>query len=215
MKIKCIIFDFDGVILDSNRVKKQAYFDLFPDTKEVKDIVSAVWDENGRLSRVKVIQYMVEALQEHKLLGSVNLQDYIVKYGDLTQSKVAKSGQVPGAFAALKELSEFSLFVNTSTPDILINEIMDTLDIQKYFTEVFGSTTGTKAANIRIIMSKYSFEKDEVVHIGDGDLDLRAAKETGIHFIGVVHGDNNFATNNNIMHKVNDLENLGEVIGSI
>jgi phosphoglycolate phosphatase-like HAD superfamily hydrolase len=59
-----------------------------------------------------------------------------------------------------------------------------------YFNEILGSPT-RKPEHIRNLLAQYRLNPSSCVFIGDALTDYHAAKETGLHFVGV-QGDIEF-----------------------
>lgn len=53
-----------------------------------------------------------------------------------------------------------------------------------YFTEILGSPI-KKPAHVRALLAAYQLQPTSCVFIGDALTDYHAARETGLHFIGV------------------------------
>ena len=103
--------------------------------------------------------------------------------------KTAKEG--PGASALLQHLAAHSIpcFVNTATPQGPIDQYVDMLGWRAYFRGVCGAP-GTKVENLRRAAAEAAqpsapLAPAELVHVGDGDNDCKAADEFGCPFIGV------------------------------
>ena len=56
--IKAIIFDFDGVLVESNHIKTEAFKELFQDYPQHLDEIVKYHVLNGGLSRYIKIQYI-------------------------------------------------------------------------------------------------------------------------------------------------------------
>ena len=68
--IKSIIFDFDGVILDSNKIKSNAFTKLFKDknkNQENLDMIIRYHKDNMGISRNKKIKFYYENILKQKI----------------------------------------------------------------------------------------------------------------------------------------------------
>ena len=76
--IKTILWDFDGVILDSMKIKGDGFIELFKDNaeSELKQI-EAYHYENGGVSRFDKIRYFY-----HNILDENILEDEILELAD-------------------------------------------------------------------------------------------------------------------------------------
>ena len=87
---------------------------------------------------------------------------------------------------------------------------LSNLDIDKYFIGLFGSPV-SKSQHVKFILKNKSYQRDEIIYVGDSISDMDAAENNNIHFIGV--GNNvDFGISLNI---INDLSTLDHQIKSI
>lgn len=187
-KLKVIVFDFDGVIVDSNQLKYDAFFELFPATdsraqQAVKKILSAS-RESTRQDILKqiFINLRTESNQIEKLVI-----EYSEKYNQKVQTGITKNRLISGAVDILSKLQQsYSLYIVSTTPQVAVRETIRNLGLDKYFLEVFGVPTA-KADNLKNIMDKENVGGSEVLLVGDGESDHRAAKKFKCHFIGLAN----------------------------
>lgn len=180
--IKAIIFDFDGVILESADIKTEAFRELFSayssDTKDIVDYHIA----NGGLSRYVKFRYIFKNMlkqdlseKDEKALG--------IRFSQIALQKVLKAPFVKGAKDFLEmNKSKYKYFIASGTPEGELLDIVLEKNLTNYFTEIHGSPS-KKPDIIRAIMKKYNYLKNEVVYIGDADSDRVAAKEAEVTFI--------------------------------
>ncbi len=185
MKIKNIIFDFDGVILDSVPVKTNAFRKLFSDYPD------SLVDEfinyhllNGGVSRYKKIRYFHENLLK-KEISEKEILNYADMYSDLTKEELAnKKYLIMDSIDFVRinhEIYDMHIASGADEQDLLY--ICDTLGISKYFVTINGSPK-PKNEIINNIMGIYNYKKDESCLIGDSLSDFQVAEDTGIIFFG-------------------------------
>lgn len=192
--INAVVFDFDGVILNTNQLKYDAFFDIF--SFEDKDIVSNILINYRENTRYKIIQ--------HILLSKKNISEefpglkkmiykYTDKYIYYINQRINKVVEIPGSSKSLEILQKrYLLFLNSTTPLNHLSVIVKLKNMDKYFTQIYGSPN-LKVENFRHIMKKYLLKEDEFVFIGDSKSDLNAAKEIGCPFIGITNKFNDFS----------------------
>ena len=214
--IKGIIFDFDGVVVESVMVKTNAFAELY--SKYKKDIVNKVIDHhlaNGGMSRYEKIKFYHENYLEMSISQS-ELECLADKFSKIVIKKVIAAPFVPGIFDFIKNnFKKYKMFISTGTPDYEIKRICNSRNINKYFYEIYGSPQ-KKIFHIDKIMSKYKLINKDLVFIGDSNTDYEAAKKRNIKFILREHSENiqffsdydglKFSTFNNKIQ--NDLEQL-------
>ena len=180
-----IFFDFDGVLVDSTRIKTNAYRTLFEyaENEDVEKIV-AYHQQHGGISRVDKIIYA----HEH-ILGTPHSADLIQRdtahYSKLVFDAVVATPWIPGAEEfVLKYHQVVPMYVISGTPENELRAVMRERGMDRYFSEILGSPT-KKPKHIRSLASKYGLDTADCVFVGDALTDYHAAKETGMNFIGI------------------------------
>lgn len=180
--IKAIIFDFDGVILESADIKTVAFLELFNHRPDLQPAILQHHLDNLGVSRYDKFAWIYK-----ELLGlpfTAEIREQLGRdFSALVLQKVMDSPFVPGALAALQLLSvNVPLFVASGTPQEELDLIVERRGLQQYFREIWG-TPHKKPEIIRCILSKYGFAPHEVLMVGDGSSDYKAAVETNLHFV--------------------------------
>ena len=209
--IKAIIFDFDGVILKSTKIKENGFKYIF--RKKYKKFVPAIIDHHNKyigISRYKKIKLYFE-----KIIGIKVKQKTVNKYADEFSkyflNKIIKCEYIAGVFKFIIENKDFLLFISSGTPTEELNYICDQRNILCYFSEIYGSPK-TKNLHIKNIKKKYNLKSNEVIFIGDGISDYKAAKLNKLSFIGI-NFDKNFIIKNQIL--INDFHKIKNIIKKI
>ena len=180
--IKAIIFDFDGVILETVDVKGWAFQELFKDHAAYRERILAFHYENGGLPRENKVRHI---LKEFLGLPSddATVEFYCDRFSELVFQRVVDSPFVPGALETLQAFNGLiSMFIVSGTPHEEINRIIDVKNLRNYFQAVYGSPE-IKDAWTRKILVDNGLMPEEVVWVGDALSDWRAAVKYGIRFI--------------------------------
>jgi phosphoglycolate phosphatase-like HAD superfamily hydrolase len=94
----------------------------------------------------------------------------------------------PGAQKALEALSKrYRLYLNSTTPEDGLREIVHVRGWASYFVGVFGYPH-EKTGTVKRIIEREKVESAEVVVIGDGESDRKAAMHNGCPFVYVNAG---------------------------
>jgi len=188
--LKGIIFDFDGVIAESVKVKSDAFAELYKPYGP--DVVRKVVDHheaNGGMSRFEKIKFYHE-LFLNKTITEEKITKLAKQFSDLVMIKVIASPYVPGALEYIqKSYDRYKLFISSGTPKTEMEQILGGRKIAKYFTDVFGSPE-KKINHIKNIISKYNLNQNELLFIGDSPTDYHSAHVTGVKFILRLHDTN-------------------------
>ncbi|MHC9543616.1 MAG: HAD family hydrolase [Vulcanimicrobiota bacterium] len=181
--IKAVIFDFDGVILESAQIKTEAFRELFSRRcPEHLDAIVAYHLDNVGISRYVKFRHIYEAILHlpytedvEKLLGD--------EFAEIVLDRVLEAPFVDGALEFLREKSlQYDCFVASGTPEEELLLIVERRGLARFFKEVHG-TPRKKVDIIEGILACHQYERHEVVFIGDGESDLRAATEADVPFI--------------------------------
>ncbi len=188
--LKGIIFDFDGVVVDSNQAKSDAFYSLY--VKYGEDIAKKVINHHERnegISRFEKIKLYHKKFLK-KDISSEELSQLLNKFANIVYKKVCESEFVPGIKEILPELrKKYRLFISTGTPTFEINNILINKNINDYFSRVYGSPE-KKEEHIKKIISEFNYTPNELIFIGDSMADYKAAEEYDISFILRLHNKN-------------------------
>ena len=185
-QLRAIFFDFDGVLIDSVPTKTEAFRTLFKDYPEkIIEKVLFHHKQHGGISRVEKIAN-AHAHYIGVPLSDEVLQQWASRYSQLVVEKVIEEKWIAGAEEFLLSIRESNLksFVISGTPEVELKHILQKRGISDCFHEQLGSPV-RKPDHIRMLLDKYSLDPAECVFIGDAYTDYDAAKETGLHFIGI------------------------------
>ena len=210
--IKAIIFDFDGVLVESVDVKTKAFAKMFEE--EGEEVVRKVTDYhlvNGGVSRVRKFEYYYEEILKRSL-SDEKLEELCDTFSRLVIDEVINSSYVKGAEEFLDKFSfKLDFYVASGTPEEELMEIVRCRGMERYFKGVYGSPR-QKGEITRKILLQNGYNSDEVVFIGDSITDLNGAQESGIRFIGrTVDSDHTLFADMGIK-AIKDLSDLEKII---
>jgi phosphoglycolate phosphatase-like HAD superfamily hydrolase len=188
-----IIFDFDGVIVESGDIKTNAFADLYQSYGDsiVKEVVR-YHKLNGGLSRYKKFRYFQQYLLKKQPLTQDEEDKLDETFSRLVVEAVIASDSVPGADEFIQiEASRIPLFIASGTPETELNTIVTRRGLDPYFTEVRGSPK-LKETLIAEILSAHDLTPERVLMIGDALIDYQSAQVNNLAFLGRVRiGDQN------------------------
>jgi len=186
--IRCLVFDFDGVLVDSNAVKRGAYFEALGPVGAPAPLVEQVLDDHRLGDRYVVIREVLRRLPGGGVHGDAAerlVAECAERYNDICEGFTGTCREIEGASGALGRLSSrYALYVNSATPEAPLRRVVARRGWAGYFRDVLGRPR-TKSENLREIMAREAVQPTEVVMIGDGEADLAAATACGCGFIGV------------------------------
>jgi len=186
--LKCVVFDFDGVILESLNVKTRAFRDLFREYPEHQEAIVRLHLDNGGMPRFDKFRIIYRDFLR-KPLSEAECRELGRRFSELVFDAVIECPFVPGAQEFLEYLhGRVDLYVASGTPHAELCEIVSRRGLEPLFKEVYGSPD-TKAAILSRIMREQVLKPEEIVLIGDALGDFQNALQVGVHFIGRVPKD--------------------------
>ena len=193
--LKCVVFDFDGTLVDSNDIKRETFFAVAHPWDSSGAVAEEVFDLWPTADRYEKTRRIAEALISRKLLpeGS-SLKDWASHLADdytiQCEKAISCCPEMPGASQVLKELSAtgFHLFVNSATPVEPLRKILKLRNWNHFFQGVYGAES-IKADNLGQIAKTTGATPKEIVHVGDQPDDLQATEQFGCHFVAMADGD--------------------------
>ena len=183
--IKNILFDFDGVILDSMPIRDYGFKEIFKDFDD--DLVNKLLEyhnQNGGLSRYVKIKYFY-----NKLLKQEISEEKIINYAD-NFSKIMKIKLVDKRYLiadTLKFIKEsykkYNLHIVSGSDEKELQYLCKELGIDSFFQSVNGSPTH-KNILVENVLATNRYIESETILIGDSVNDYDAATENNLVFYG-------------------------------
>lgn len=190
--IKTILWDFDGVILDSMKIKADGFLKLFEEYGD--DELNKLYQfhfENGGISRFEKIKYFYNEILKKSITEEEALS-LAGKFGNIVKKRLLdKSNLIQDSMEFIKRnYNNYHFHIVSGAEDNELNYLCKELDISKYFITIKGSPT-KKSTLIQNILKEYSYDRKEILLIGDSMTDYNASLENAITF----YGYNNLALN--------------------
>jgi len=180
--IKAIIFDFDGVIIESADIKTEAFKELFSGYPEKLTQMVDYHLMNAGISRYIKFRYIYESILQ-KELSRKEEAELGKRFSQIVLEKVLNAPFVAGAKEFLDENRDrYELFVASGTPEVELRNIVHARGLQGHFKGIYGSPR-EKTDIINAIMQEGRFRKNEVAYIGDAPSDRVAARQAHVFFI--------------------------------
>ncbi|GAB4534225.1 MAG: HAD hydrolase-like protein [Pleurocapsa sp.] len=177
-----IIFDCDGVLLNSNALKTEAFRKIL--TAYPQDIVARFIDyhqTNGGISRyVKLRTFFTDFLATS--VDETELTELLAAFGRCCRQLYQTAALTPGCLTVLEQLSScIPLYVASGSDQTELQEVFAQRGLDKYFQEIYGSPK-TKQECVAEIVAKFDSDSS-LLMVGDAESDWQAATKAGINFI--------------------------------
>ncbi|MBF0358614.1 MAG: HAD family hydrolase [Magnetococcales bacterium] len=187
-----IVFDCDGVLIESTKIKTQAFAKLFSGYPDIIPQILAYHEKYVGISRFAKFRYIYKDLLNKPLSAKMEKQ-LGDEFSQTVLEQVIAAPLVAGVVEFLEKYQENTLyFVASGTPQAELDLILEKKKLSRFFLEQYGSPT-SKPDAIDSIMSRYNLVSNRVIMVGDGESDQQAADATGIKFIPRLTDENHKA----------------------
>jgi phosphoglycolate phosphatase-like HAD superfamily hydrolase len=184
MMYKNLIFDFDGVLAESNEIRFNGFrllFKGFPENQIDELVIYA--KKNGGISRYEKINYFFQKIRGESILED-SLQNLAARFSDIVRQDVIKAKPVKGSVEFLREnFSKFNFALVSGSDQSELRVVCRERKIDHFFKMILGSPV-KKEDNIAQLLESLRWRPDETVYIGDSNNDLEASQGNRIDFIG-------------------------------
>jgi len=183
---KVIIFDFDGVILDSANIKLRAYSAIYSgeDPKKLPALIAHCQLHGGITRRIKFEYYEREFFGRNA--DPTSVEALCQRYSDIVFKAVLACPFVEGAEQLLRRASDkVAMHVVSGTPDSELHQIIQERGLAQFFRSVRGAPATKRDAFHRIATGEGYARRDMLV-MGDSMTEYMAAQDVGIPFLGIV-----------------------------
>jgi len=201
-----VIFDFDGVILDSAGIKTEAFLELFDEYPNHIESIRNYHIEHQGITRYQKFEWIYNELLNKEYTTRIK-QKLGKKFSTIVLEKILNVDAIPGALDFLVFLKNQNIpaFISSGTPDAELKKILQKRDLNPYFLNVYGSNL-TKEEAIDVITSNHNFNYSDLLFVGDAKTDYDAAKSKNVPFVAVYSDEmvefwkrNNIQPINNLM----------------
>jgi len=186
MPIKLILFDLDGTLVDTS--------------KDITTALNYALKQYGmkKLTVQETIKMVGEGITRliEKILGDkkIHMRDEIIRrFIEYYSEHLSDySHEYPYVRETLEQLNGYKKAVISNKRESLSVELLEKLDLLKYFNLVAGSDTTSqkKPSPVPIfhIMEKLDAKPYESMIVGDSSFDIEAGKKAGIKTVAVTYG---------------------------
>lgn len=184
-KYKVILWDFDGVIMDSMPIRDLGFIKTlahFP--KEQVDSLMIYHRLNGGLSRYVKFRYFFEVIRKEAITEE-EILDYASKFSKvMLELLVNRDLLIQDSVSFIVDnYKKYDFHIVSGSDGNELNFICEELHLSQYFKSIQGSPTNKKEL-VKNILESYGYNLKEVCLIGDSINDKEAAESNNIGFFG-------------------------------
>lgn len=183
-EITVVVFDCDGVLIESNEVKAQAFGNTVAEYgSEAADKLMVYHAQNGGISRFKKFEWFFAEVLKKPLTDEL-MDQLCDRFTELCLTAVKASPMVPGAREVLDRLDgKLPMFVASGTPQAELEKVLEAKGLARYFKAIAG-TPPEKAHLLADIISSNNLDPAHVLMVGDSTTDLEAAQVCNTQYYG-------------------------------
>lgn len=191
--IKAIGFDWDGTLVDSMKIKSEAFADsvvgFYPNLINHKNKIADIYIS----SRGNPRSYQLGLIQKKYNLSQLDKEDF--KRWSAVFNSLYIDKKIPLFSDAEKTLDQlknrgYKLFLCSSVPQVFLDKTLQLYSIRSYFQYILGLSHDGKfrkgPPHLAYITKEMKVPQSEIAFIGDSGDDVKGAKEAGCFSIGKI-----------------------------
>jgi phosphoglycolate phosphatase-like HAD superfamily hydrolase len=183
--IKNILWDFDGVILDSMEVRDFGFKEIFKEF-EASNVETLLEYHrlNGGLSRYVKIRYFFESILNQSITDTEVLE-YATRFSEIMRKELIDPKNLieDSVHFIKRNHTNFNFHIVSGSDQVELGFLCKELGLADYFISIEGSPT-PKNTLVKDLLEKYNYKLSETCLIGDSINDYQAAQANKISFYG-------------------------------
>ena len=185
--VRAFLFDLDGTLIDSKLdLVNSVNFMLREMRREVLPLATVASYIGHGAPRLVADALGPDAAEADRKRG---LEIFLAHY---EEHNLDATRAYPGVLEGLESLRELPMAVLTNKPVKMSVEILEALDLHKYFRAVYGGDSFEKKkpdpAGALSILKDLAAQPREAAMVGDSDVDIKTARNAGMFAIAVNYG---------------------------
>ncbi len=182
---KVILWDFDGVILNSSEIREEGFVQVLSNYPTEKvELLLKYHNENGGLSRYDKFEYFFKNILKielnHEILNRLAFEFSVIMKKNLVDKKLLIE-EVNNFI--IKEKGNYGMHIVSGSDENELKYLCAKLGISNNFNSIHGSPT-PKNLLVKNLIERVNYQKSKICLIGDSINDLNAAIANDIDFYG-------------------------------
>ncbi len=210
MKIKLIIFDLDGTLVDTATDITNA-LNYATDPYQIKKLTVR---ETVGLVGEGLTRLIEKLLGEESTDVKSNVLDRFINY--YSEHLTDYTVPYPGVRETLEELGNYKKAVISNKREMLSKRVLEEVGLSGYFDVVLGSDSVDEKKPspkpIYKVMEILSFRSDETLIVGDSNYDIESGKAAGTTTIAVSYGYRDASVLKDADFIIDDIRDLKKIL---
>ena len=185
--VRVLIFDLDGTLIDSKLDLAHSVNAMLKELRRPELPHETIYSYVGNGAPMLVRRALGENASDAECESGLS---YFLSY--YREHMLDNTVTYAGVREALAQLEHSQMAVLTNKPVRFSEEILKGLGIAKYFQRVYGGnsfeTKKPHPLGVQTILRELTANPSEAMMVGDSDVDVRTARNSGIWACGVTYG---------------------------
>jgi len=179
---KTLIFDCDGVVLNSNKIKTQAFFDAVKHFGEESAVALVNYHKvNGGISRYTKIEFFITQILKKDFDESLNL-DLLQRFKEAVKTGLMTCEVAEGLEKLKQQNPNITWLIVSGGDQVELQELFEARDLTHYFKGgIFGSPE-TKESILERELAKNNIMRP-ALFLGDSKYDFQASQTADLDFL--------------------------------
>lgn len=186
--IRHLVFDFDGTLVPSNALKRDAFFACVNHVEGAAALIRSMLLVDPTRDRYTVFSELAERFPACGDADALTLE-----YATICHERIVdmlKEGGPDELFRMLRSIG-LGLHLSSGTPRDALNSIIRDAGWRSLVDSVHGAPT-SKAQTLQVLMTQHRLVPRQLAVIGDGASDEAAAAHAGCRFLRVADDASDF-----------------------
>ncbi|MCO6357446.1 HAD family hydrolase [Roseivirga pacifica] len=187
---KVILWDFDGVILDSMAIRDQGFVEVLKEYSEAQVNELLVYHrKNGGLSRYVKFRYFFEEIRGEEISND-SVNGLAEQFSNVMKSLLINPSLLisDSLNFIIENVQRYKMHIVSGSDGNELRYLCEQLDIDQYFLTIDGSPTPKKQL-VKSVLSQFGYAQEDCVLIGDSINDFEAAESNSVDFMGFNNSD--------------------------
>lgn len=194
--IRCVAFDFDGTLVDSNTIKRKMAYEVVASIANGSSILDKVYCESPGADRYMLFRRFAELAAAEDVCAERCMQwarELAAEYTYRCEEAVSNCSEIPDAQYIIATLRGRGIHttINSATPTDALRAIVARRGWTDFFSHVLGAPA-SKSENLGHLAKAMGLDPTEMAMVGDKVGDQVGAEKFGCHFVALLRPDSDF-----------------------